>query len=94
MVLRNLLGAFFGALFGYVLGCFNELFPGFNAAILQGLHYVAGVDGVTMMALLAGIGFLGGIVLGLISSVLHDMRHAWLRDRYKDWYRHWRRDWI
>jgi MFS family permease len=94
MVLRILFGAVFGALFGYVLGWFIELFPGFNAAILDGLRVVTGIDGVTMMALLAGIGFLGGIVLGLISSVLHGMRHHWYKDRCKDWYWDWRRDWM
>ena len=90
MVLRILFGAVFGALFGYVLGWLIELFPGFNAAILDGLRVVTGIDGVTMMALLAGIGFLGGIVMGLISSVLHDWRHH----QHKDWYWHWYRDWM
>ncbi len=90
MVLRILLGAFFGALFGYVLGWFIELFPRFNAAILDGLHYIAGIEGVSMVALLAGIGFIGGIALGVISSILHDIRHHQYRDRYK----HWRRDWM
>jgi len=89
MVLRILFGAVFGALFGYVLGWLIELFPGFNAAILAGLHYIAGIDGVTVVALLAGIGFLGGIALGLVSSVLHYARYARYRDSYKDWYRHW-----
>ncbi len=93
MVLRILIGAFFGALFGYVLGWFIELFPGFNAAIMDGLHYILGINGVSMMALLAGIGFLGGILVGLISSLLHSMRHVWYHDQYKDWYRHWR-DWM
>jgi hypothetical protein len=47
MVLRILFGAVFGALFGYVLGWFVELFPGFNAAILEGLRVVTGINGVT-----------------------------------------------
>lgn len=90
MVLRVLFGAFFGALVGYVLGWIIELFPGFNVAILEGLRYILGINGVTVAALLAGIGFLGGIVLGLISSLLHDMKHY----QWRDWYWHWRRDWI
>ncbi len=91
MVLRILLGAVFGALFGYVLGWLVELFPGFNAAILDGLHAVTGINGVTMMALLAGIGFLGGIVVGFIGSLLHEARH---HQRREEWHRFWRRDWI
>jgi MFS family permease len=91
MVLRILFGAVFGALFGYVLGWLVELFPGFNAAILDGLQAVTGIHGVTMMALLAGIGFLGGIVVGFIGSLLHEMRHQkW----HEDWHHYWRRDWM
>jgi hypothetical protein len=91
MVLRILFGAVFGALFGYVLGWLVELFPGFNAAILEGLRVVTGVNGVTMMALLAGIGFLGGIAVGFIGSLLHEMRHQKWHD---DWHHYWRRDWM
>jgi MFS family permease len=91
MVLRILFGAVFGALFGYVLGWLVELFPSFNTAILDGLHAVAGISGVTMMALLAGIGFLGGIVVGFIGSILHEARHHhW----HEDWHRYWPREWI
>jgi MFS family permease len=91
MVLRILLGSVFGALFGYVLGWFIELFPGFNAAILEGLRVIIGLNGVHMTALLAGIGFLGGIVVGFIGSLLHEaMHHKW----HEDWHRYWRRDWI
>ncbi len=91
MVLRILFGAVFGALFGYVLGWLVELFPGFNAAILEGLRVVAGINGVTMMALLAGIGFLGGIAVGFIGSLLHEARHHKWHD---EWHRYWRRDWM
>ncbi len=91
MVLRILLGAAFGALFGYVLGWFIELFPWFNAAILDGLRVIVGLDGVHMTALLAGIGFLGGIFVGVVGSLLHEARHY---RRHEEWRRFWHRDWF
>ncbi len=81
MVLRILLGAFFGALFGYVLGWFIELFPWFNGALTDGLQFLVGIGSIRMTALLAAIGFLGGIFLGLVASVVHSTRHRW----YWDW---------
>lgn len=91
MVLRILLGAVFGALLGYVLGWLIELFPWFNAAVLEGLRVIAGLDGVHMTALLAGIGFLGGIVVGFIGSLLHEMRR---HQRHEEWRRFWLREWF
>lgn len=85
MVLKILLGAVFGALFGYVLGWLIELFPWFNNALLDGLRVIFGIHDVRMVALLAAVGFIGGIVSGLIGTLAHEMKH----DR---WYWHW--DWI
>lgn len=91
MVLRILFGAVFGALFGYVLGWLIELFPWFNAAILEGLRVIVGLNGVHMTALLAGIGFLGGIVVGLISVLAHEL---WRHRQHEDWHHYWRWGWM
>ncbi|OPY26107.1 MAG: hypothetical protein A4E28_02702 [Methanocella sp. PtaU1.Bin125] len=82
MVLRILLGAFFGALFGFLLGWFIELFPRFNGALVDGLGFITGIHDIRMAALLAAVGFLGGIFLGLIASVVHSTRRHW----YHGWY--------
>ena len=91
MVLRILFGAVFGALFGYVLGWLIELFPWFNAAVLDGLRVIVGLNNVHMTALLAGIGFLGGILVGFAGSLLHEMRHY---RRREEWHRFWGRGWM
>lgn len=47
---------------------------------MDSLQFVAGIDGIRITALLAAIGFLGGIFPGLIASVIHSTRHRWYRD--------------
>ncbi|MGA9139838.1 MAG: hypothetical protein WBZ29_06415 [Methanocella sp.] len=81
MVLRILLSAFFGALFGYLLGWFIELFPRFDGALVDGLGYLTGVHDIRIAALFAAIGLIGGVFVGLIASVAHHARHRW----YWDW---------
>lgn len=66
MVLGVILGAVFGAVFGYIIGWIIELFPNFNAALLDGLQSLTGISGVKTTALLAAIGFLAGLISGLI----------------------------
>jgi hypothetical protein len=45
-----------------------ELFPRFNTALLDGLHGLTGIGGVRTAALLAAIGFIVGILAGLLSG--------------------------
>jgi MFS family permease len=82
MVFRIIFGAFFGALFGYIMGWFIELFPRFNGALLEGLRVIFGIGGVRTAALLAAIGFAGGIFAGIVGTILHYSfnRHCWHRD--------------
>lgn len=68
MVLGVILGAVFGAIFGYITGWVIQLFPNFNTALLEGIQAITGISNITMPALLAGIGFLLGLVLGIINE--------------------------
>ncbi len=54
--------AIFGAVFGYILGRIVELFPGLNLAL-------TGMSGMSMPALLAAIGLMAGVILGLLASL-------------------------
>lgn len=67
-VMRTVIGAVFGAIFGYIAGWIVELFPRFNAALLEGLHSLTGLSGVSTAALLAAIGFIVGILAGVLSG--------------------------
>ncbi|MCD1295644.1 hypothetical protein CUJ83_11610 [Methanocella sp. CWC-04] len=69
MVLGVLLGAVFGAIFGYILGWIVELFPNFNAALLDGINLLTGLDvsGQTR-ALFTAIGFICGILFGILNE--------------------------
>lgn len=67
-VIKTVVGAVFGAIFGYVAGWIVELFPRFNSALLDGLHSIIGLSGVSTAALLAAIGFIVGILAGLFSG--------------------------
>jgi len=71
-VIRCVIGAVFGAIFGFIVGWIVELFPRFNAALLEGLHGLTGIGGIRTAALLAAIGFVVGILGGLIPR-----RHWW-----------------
>ncbi len=70
-VIRTVMGAVFGAIFGFIVGWIVEIFPRFNAALLDGIHGLTGIGGVRTSALLAAIGFIVGIISGLIP------RHKW-----------------
>ncbi len=70
MVLGVILGAVFGAIIGYVVGWIVELFPNFNASLINGLQAfglnVASMPG-GIKALLTAIGF----ILGLLGGIIH-----------------------
>jgi MFS family permease len=70
-VIRTVIGAVFGAVFGFIVGWVVELFPRFNTALLDGLHGLTGIGGVRMAGLLAAIGFIVGILAGLLSGRHH-----------------------
>lgn len=76
MVLRTIFGAVIGAVFGYIVGWVLEHFPNFNAALLDGLHAITGIGGIRTAALLAAVGFIGGIISGLLSEAAHK-KHWW-----------------
>jgi hypothetical protein len=76
-VIRCVFGAVFGAIFGFIVGWVVELFPKFNAALLEGLHGLTGIGGIRMAGLLAAIGFIVGILGGLLGG-WH--RHKWWHD--------------
>ncbi len=80
-VIRTVIGAVFGAIFGFIIGWIVQLFPNFNAALLNGLHGLTGLDGIGMPALLAAIGFIVGLLAGLLSGG-HRHRH------WSEWHRH------
>lgn len=80
MILRILVGAAIGAVFGYIVGWFIELFPDFNAALLSGITALTGISGVKVSALLAAIGFILGILGGLLNGL---SAHRHRRDRYR-----------
>ena len=81
-VLRTFVCALFGAIFGYILGFMIELFPGFNAALLNGLNALTGMSNVSMPALLAALGLLAGTIMGVIISIM--IYYAW-RGKYAKW---------
>jgi hypothetical protein len=70
-IIRCVFSAVFGAIFGFVVGWIVEQFPGFNTALLDGLHGLTGIGGVRTAALLAAIGFIVGILGGLLSGHHH-----------------------
>lgn len=74
-VIRTVLGAVFGAVFGFFIGWLIQFFPGFNHALLSGLHTLTGIGGISMPVLLATIGFLAGIISGLLYC-LRPRRHV------------------
>ena len=68
MVLGAILSAVFGAVIGYVLGWLIELFPNFNSALTDGIRMLTGIDvGGNMKVLLTGLGF----ILGLLAGIIH-----------------------
>ncbi len=69
MILRILVGAVVGAVFGYIVGWVVEMFTNFNAALLGGLQALTGISGIKTSALLAAIGFILGIVGGLLNGM-------------------------
>ncbi|HTY91769.1 MAG TPA: hypothetical protein VMC84_11385 [Methanocella sp.] len=72
--------ALFGAIFGYILGLMIELFPGVNAALLNGLHVTS------MPALLAALGLVAGTLLGILISAL--VYYAWT-GKYAKYFHNW-----
>ncbi|HMK45746.1 MAG TPA: hypothetical protein VK436_03910 [Methanocella sp.] len=81
MVLRLLFDTFMGLVLGYLLGCFIELFPRLNGALLSGLHALTGLSGVETAALMAAIGLIGGVLSGL----LHETAHVRVAYRWHWW---------
>jgi len=69
MILRILVGAVVGAVVGYIIGWIVELFSGFNAALLHGINVLTGIGGIRTSALLAAVGF----ILGIIGGILHGL---------------------
>jgi cell division protein FtsX len=69
MVIGVIIGAILGAVFGYIVGWFIELFPSFNNALVSGLTGlgipISSMGG--MAAFLAAIGF----ILGILGGVIH-----------------------
>ena len=100
-VLRTFCCAVFGAIFGYILGFMIELFPGFNMALLNGLHTTLGMSIVSMPALLAALGLLAGTLLGVILSIMiagygkyAKYAHGWFGYPHRHHhYRHYARYW-
>lgn len=77
MILRILVGAIFGAVVGYIVGWIVEMFPNFNAALLGGLQAITGIGGIKTSALLAAIGFILGILGGLLHGVMLPRRYRY-----------------
>lgn len=67
-VIRTVIGALLGAIFGFIVGWIVELFPRFNAALLDGLHAITGIGDIRTAALLAAVGFIVGIIAGVASG--------------------------
>ncbi|CAJ36304.1 hypothetical protein [Methanocella arvoryzae] len=80
MILRILLGAVIGAVFGYIVGWIIEMFPNFNSALLSGITALTGIGGVRTPALLAALGFILGILGGLLNGLA---AHSRRKDRYR-----------
>ena len=87
-VVRTFVCALFGAVFGYILGVMLDLFPGFNAALLNGLHAVTGMTFVSMPALLATLGLFAGVILGVVISIM--IHYAW-KGKYAKYLHYWTR---
>jgi MFS family permease len=77
MILRILVGAVVGAVFGYIVGWIVEMFPNFNAALLSGIAALTGISGVRIPALLAAIGFILGILGGLLHGLTYRRGHRY-----------------
>ncbi|HMK48168.1 MAG TPA: hypothetical protein VK436_16215 [Methanocella sp.] len=75
MIVRILVGAVVGAIAGFIIGWIVELFSGFNAALLHGLNVLTGISGVRTSALLAAIGFILGILGGILHGVASSRRY-------------------
>jgi ABC-type dipeptide/oligopeptide/nickel transport system permease subunit len=67
-IIKSIIGAVLGAIFGFIVGWIVELFPRFNAALLDGLHAITGISGIRTAALLAAVGFIVGIIAGVASG--------------------------
>jgi ABC-type dipeptide/oligopeptide/nickel transport system permease subunit len=67
-IIKTIIGAVLGAIFGFIVGWIVELFPRFNAALLDGLHAITGINGIRTAALLAAVGFIVGIIAGVASG--------------------------
>lgn len=67
-VIASVIGAVFGGIFGFVIGWIVEQFPGFNTALLDGLHGLTGLGSVRTAALLAAIGFIIGLLGGMLGG--------------------------
>jgi hypothetical protein len=75
-VVGAVFGAIFGAVFGYLIGWLvNLFFPSFTISLMSGLHGVTGVGGIDLAQLLAAIGFIVGVLSGIVSGFTH--RHWW-----------------
>lgn len=73
-VIRAVVGAVFGALFGYIIGWIVQFFfPTFTNALLNGLHGITGLGGIRLPALLAAVGF----IVGVLSGLLHAFSKHW-----------------
>ena len=77
MILRVLVGAVVGAVIGYVVGWVVEMFPNFNSSLLGGLQAITGIGGIKTSALLAAIGFILGILGGVVHGLSSQRRHRY-----------------
>lgn len=66
-VFRCVFGAVFGAVLGFIVGWLVEhVMPNFTSVLLEGLNGLTGIGGIRMAGLLAAIGFIVGIIGGLL----------------------------
>ncbi len=73
-VIRTVFGAVFGAIFGYIVGLFVQwIFPNFTTSLLNGLHSITGIGNVSLPALIAAVGF----IVGILSGLLHSAKKHW-----------------
>lgn len=73
-VIRAVIGAVFGAIFGYFIGWLMQVFtPNFTNSLMSGLHGVTGISGIDMAQLLAAVGF----IVGILSGIIHSFRKHW-----------------
>jgi hypothetical protein len=78
MVLGIILSAIFGGIFGFLAGWVVEIFPNFNASLLDGINLLTGLnisDPHTTRNLFTGLGFILGIVFGILNELRQRKHH-------------------